>query len=616
MESAPKPRRRRFSKWQLIIGGVVLLVLVGGGIVAFGGRGAQTNAPGEIPGWTTETTTTGSIDAAVNTTGAVAPQAQAELRFSSDGVITEILVQPGEMVSAGQALARIERVDAELAVARAEADLKQAQATLTDLTDGPTSVELKEAQARVTEAQARYDQAVARYSDADITAARARVEQARARLAQLNAGPRDEDRRDAAAQLERARAGLDSQRDTLSANKTQAELELERAVTDLTRAQANYATAKQNWEFVNTTGQDPTNPTIRDSAGKETPNKVGDTQRQQYYDAFVQAEAGLRAAEIGVERARISYDAARQGEASGMREAEQQLVAAQAAYDRTMAGATSDQLAEARAALASAQADLARLTGADKTGDLAVAQAQLENAQIALEKLLGEPDAASMARAEADVTRAEAALIQAQRQLEQTTLAAPFDATIAQVNMRLGERAGATATIVVVDMRSFHIDMPVDELDIAQIRLGQPVIVQLDALLGREFNGAVATISPLATSTDRGTNTYEVTVSLNDAEPAIKPGMTASLQVVTERKENVVLAPRRAIQFDGGTTYVLVPSADPAAAFNPAQPGARRTVTLGLSNNQSVEIVSGLAAGEQVLVPDIVQTFNPNIGGE
>lgn len=614
MESAPKPRRR-FGKWQLIIGGVVLLVLVGGGIAAFGGRGAQTNVPGEIPGWTTETTTTGSIDAAVNTTGAVAAQAQAELRFSSDGVVTEILVQPGEMVSAGQALARIERVDAELAVARAEADLKQAQATLTDLTDGPTSVELKEAQARVTEAQARYDQAIARYSDADIAAARARVEQARARLAQLNAGPRDEDRRDAVAQLERARAGLDSQRDTLSANKTQAELELERAVTDLTRAQANYATAKQNWEFVNTTGQDPTNPTIRDATGKELPNKVGDTQRQQYYDAFVQAEAGLRAAEIGVERARVSYDAARQGEVSGMREAEQQLAAAQAAYDRTMASATSDQLAEARAALASAQADLARLTGADKTGDLAVAQAQLENAQIALEKLLGEADAASLTRAEADVTRAEAALIQAQRQLEQTTLSAPFDATIAKVNMRLGERAGATAAIVVVDMRSFHIDVPVDELDIAQIRTGQTVIVQLDALLGREFNGAVATISPLATSTDRGTNTYEVTVALNEADPAIKPGMTASLQVVTERKENVVLAPRRAIQFDGGASYVLVPSADPAAAFNPAQPGERRTVTLGLSNNQSVEITSGLATGEQVLVPDIVQTFNPNIGG-
>lgn len=613
MEAAPKQRRWRVGTWPLVIGGVLVVVLIGAVVASLAGRGMS--AGGNIPGWTTETVTTGNIDATVSVSGNVAPQAQAELRFGIDGVVTDILVRPGDRVRAGQILARIDSMDAELAVARAEADLKQARAALTDLTDGPTPVEVHEAQARVTEAQARYDQAVARYSATDIAAARARVEQARARLAQLTTGPRDEERRDAEAQLERARVNLEAQRNNLSAGKTQAELDMQRAVADLTRAQASYATAKQNWEFVRSSGQDPTNPTIRNAQGEEIPNKLQDTQRQQYYDAFVQAEAALHAAEAGVERARVGYDAARQAEITGVRESEQALASAQATYDRTMNGATGDQLAEARAALASAQADLARLTGADKNGDLAVAQAQLESAQIALEKLLGAPDTASLVRAEADVARAEAALKQAQHQLDQTKLTAPFDATIARVDLRLGERTGAVSAIAIVDMSSFHIDAPVDELDIARLQPGQQVMIQLDALPGSEFHGAVTTISPLAVRTDRGANTYDMTVVLNDADTAVKPGMTASLQIVTERKENVVLAPRRAIQFDNGIAYVLVPGTDPATVRDPAQPGERRVVTLGLSNNQSVEIINGLAAGETILVPDVVQTFNPMIGG-
>jgi HlyD family secretion protein len=319
-----------------------------------------------------------------------------------------------------------------------------------------------------------------------------------------------------------------------------------------------------------------------------------------------------------VEGARVRFDAARQAEVSGIREAEQQLEIAQASYDKTVAGADTDQLAEARAAVATAQAELSRLTGGDREGDLAAAQASVDMAAAGLEQLTNGADQQALAKAEADVMRADAALKEAERAVARATLTAPFDATVARVDLRVGEQAGQSAVVAVVDLSGFHIDVPVDELDVAQITPGQQVTVALDAMLDRELSGSVTTIEPLATVSERGSNSYQVTVALDGDSTGVLPGMTATVQIVTERKENVVLVPRRAIQSENGASFVYVPLA-PGAQPEPARPGgqpapgARRPVTLGLSNSQSVEVVSGLAAGEQVLVPDVVDTVDIRI---
>jgi HlyD family secretion protein len=618
MATLTSPRKRvRIGRWPWIVGGLLLLLLLGA--LAFNAlRGPVPATTGVTPGWETAGASSGTIDATVSATGNVEPAAQAELRFAAvDGVVSEILVKPGDIVEAGQPLARIDPTDAELALARAQADLTQARASYEDVAGGATAEEIRQAQAQLEQAKGQYAQAAGQVTRADVNAARARLEQAQARLAQLTAGPKDADRRDAEARLQQAQTTLQSQRDTLSANKTNAELELQRMVTDLTRAQSSYATAKQNWEFVRETGQDPTNPETRSPTGEDIKNKLNDTQRQQYYDTFVSAEAGLRAAEVGVQRSQVSFDAARQAETTGMQEAEQQLVIAQAAYDNVIGAADADQLAEARASVASAQAELGRLTGASREGSLQAAQAAVDVAQASLDKLTGAADPQALARAEADVQRAEAALKSAERDQARTTLVAPFAGTVARVGLRVGEQAGQNAMVALVDLSGFSIDVPVDELDVAQITPGQPATVALDAMLDRELNGTVTTIEPLATVSERGSNTYLVTIALDGEAQGVLPGMTATVQIVTQRKENVVLVPRRAVQSENGVSFVYVPGTpeQPAQPGQAPPPGARRPVTLGLSNSQNVEVTSGLTAGEAVLVPDVVQTVNVDVRG-
>jgi RND family efflux transporter MFP subunit len=618
MATITSPRKRvRIGRWPLIAGGLLALLVIGA--LAFNAlRGSAPATSGVTPGWETASASAGTIDATVSATGNVEPAAQAELRFAAvDGVVSEILVKPGDVVEVGQPLARIDPTDAELALARAQADLTQARASYEDVAGGATAEEIRQAQAQLDQAKGQYAQAAGQVTRADVNAARARLEQAQARLAQLTAGPKDTDRRDAEARQQQAQATLQSQRDTLSANKTGAELELQRSTTDLTRAQSAYATAKQNWEFVRETGQDPTNPETRTPTGEEIKNKLNETQRQQYYDTFVSAEAGLRAAEVAVQRSQVSYDAARQAEATGVQEAEQQLVIAQAAYDKVVGAADADQLAEARAAVASAQAELGRLTGASREGSLQAAQGAVDAAQANFDKLTGAADPQALARAEADVQRAEAAVKSAERDQARTTLVAPFAGTVARVGLRVGEQAGQNAVVALVDLSGFSIDVPVDELDVAQITPGQSATVALDAMLDRELNGTVTTIEPLATVSERGSNTYLVTVALGGDAQGVLPGMTATVQIVTQRKENVVLVPRRAVQSENGQSFVYVPGTpeQPTQPGEAPAPGVRRPVTLGLSNSQSVEVTSGLTAGEQVLVPDVVQTVNVNVRG-
>ena len=154
------------------------------------------------------------------------------------------------------------------------------------------------------------------------------------------------------------------------------------------------------------TGRDPVNPSNTNAQGKSVPNTLNDAQRQQYYDAFVQAEAALHSAEDGVTQAQIAYDSARQKEAADVPLAEQQLADAQRQLD-ALQHPTPQKLAAAEAKLAQAQAQLSQLSGGT-ANDVAVSQSTVEQRQAALDALMAPPAAQDLAQAEANVAQAEA----------------------------------------------------------------------------------------------------------------------------------------------------------------------------------------------------------------
>jgi RND family efflux transporter MFP subunit len=593
MASAAMPRKRLRGRRVLwIIGGVAILAAVL--TATFFAFRPQPPAAGTLPeGWQIATAELGTIDSTVSATGNVEAAATANVRFETSGLVTTILVEPGDVVEAGQPLARLDAEGLQLQVEQAQVDLRSVEAEREGLLVGATAAEVAEAQARLEQARRQYQQATASVSPAQIAAARAELEAARARLAELQSGPERDELAAADERVQSAQSTLDQARVDLSAAKERARLDLETRANALRNVQDDYS--KIYWE------------------NRELERLPGDLP-QQRIDLEEQSLRAVRDAEAALETARLALAAAEQDEINRLRQYEASLASAVAARDRLFAAPRNNELASARAEVQRAQASLDQLIGAARASDLAVQESSIAIAQAGLDRVTSEPAVATLAVREAAVARAEVALRTAQRNLSQATLVAPFAATIASVDMRVGEPADASSTIALVELSSFHVEVPVDELDVASVEPGQSVRITLDALPNAEIGGTVTQIAPLATRSDQGTTSYAVTVTLDANSPGVRPGMTAVVQIVTARKEDALLISRRAVRSEGGQSFVLVPTGGAPVATGPGQfapASERRVVTIGLSNNEFVEILSGLEAGQEVLLQDVVSTFLP-----
>ncbi len=557
-----------------------------------------------------------TLVATVNAAGQIEPARVANLSFTTAGQVAEVLVEVGQTVEAGEALARLDDRSLRLQVQQAEAQLRQAEAGYERLVSGPDPAEISAAEAQLRQAEAQLRQVQGGVTDADLRAAEARLRQAELTLARLTGTPTEADVQAAEAQVAEAELTLERQRSQLSANKTAAQIQLEQAVSQLTQAQSRYSTAKQNWDYVRETGADPIVRRVADPSrpGQTRPNTLNDAQRQQYYDAFVQAEAALRTAESAVAQAQVAYDNARQAEASGVALAEGQLAVARRQLDQLFSPASPEQVEQARAQVAAARADLDRLRGDQRGGTVDAARAALEAAQANLERLRAAPNPADVASAEAQVEQARTGLEMARLALDQATLAAPFAGVVAEVNLKQGEAPPpALPAIVLADLSSFTVDVTVDEIDISRIAAGQAVTLTLDALPDLALPGEVLSIAPLAVQ-DAAVTSYRVHIGISAADPRVRAGMSVGADIVVARRENVLLVPRRAVRSERGRLVVDVTRDAGLCAQPPEQLPAnieleQREVTTGLSNEQLIEIVSGLDPSSCVYVEGFDSRF-------
>ncbi len=237
-----------------------------------------------------------------------------------------------------------------------------------------------------------------------------------------------------------------------------------------------------------------------------------------------------------------------------------------------------------------------------KSAELQVAQAQAQ-----LDELLNTPTDQDLTQAETQVKQAEQSVQQAQRALERGRLEAPFDGVVASVAIQPGLWAAAnTQAMVIVDLSQLQLELTVPETDIARIKAGQTARVTFDALSGIELAAHVSGTA-LAGTVTQGVVNYAVTIVLDETDPALRPGMTASAIIVVERRENVLLAPNRAIKNSGKNKIVTLLQDNRSITT---------TVTLGLIGDTYSQVVSGLQAGDSVVVPGTSTTQQMGQGME
>ncbi|HBY98658.1 MAG: efflux RND transporter periplasmic adaptor subunit [Ardenticatenaceae bacterium] len=319
------------------------------------------------------------------------------------------------------------------------------------------------------------------------------------------------------------------------------------------------------------------------------------------------AKANLARAEAALKQAQAAYDQVKWRSDIGMLPQSLQLQQttidyqlASANYESVVAGPGKDQIDQARAQVAQAQTQLDKLSQGPAAADISAAQAQVAQVQAQLDKLKEGADPNEIAAAEASVRQAQVGLDQARNNLAGATITAPFDGTVARIAAKEAELVGAQTPIVTLaDLSRFHLDVLVDEVDVGQVKAGDDVTVTLDAFRDQPFLGVIERVAPVA-DVQQGVVNYPVRITLDTATAPgeLRSGMTANATITTERREQVLLVPNRAVEIDRETGDVYVQKLDPASGTT-----SRMPVTIGLRDDQSSEILSGLQAGDVILIP-------------
>lgn len=243
-----------------------------------------------------------------------------------------------------------------------------------------------------------------------------------------------------------------------------------------------------------------------------------------------------------------------------------------------------------------------------------------------------------------NVQSASASLKQSVDNLARTTIYSPVSGTISKLSVELGERVVGTAQMAgteivrVADLKSMEVVVDVNENDIVKVGIGNKAKVEVDAYLRREFRGIVTEIANSAESTlsaDQVTN-FKVKVKvlpesyqdLTEGQPEhyspFRPGMTATVDIETNKKENIFGVPISSIVVRTDTSGVdqkslaglKIGSNQKFEAVYVKEDGVARlkAVTTGIQDETNIEITSGLVEGEIVITgpySTVTKTLRP-----
>jgi HlyD family secretion protein len=268
---------------------------------------------------------------------------------------------------------------------------------------------------------------------------------------------------------------------------------------------------------------------------------------------------------------------------ANVKKAEAQLADAQKTLERQttlnsrqIASEVALQQARLGAQTASAARDqsLAQLRGIDAQEQALAAELRIVESQVA--------------SGEAQVAQREAMVRQIEVDIRNSEIRSPVDGVVIQRNIELGQTVAAslqapTLFLVAQDLRQIEIYANIDEADVGRVLADQPVTFSVTAFPAREFTGTVKTVR-LGSQTVQNVVIYTAVIAVENADLALKPGMTATLRIFTERRENILRVSNAALRWRPPGEQPAAPAAAAAApshlfsvapAGPPGQPGGQ-----------------------------------------
>jgi HlyD family secretion protein len=295
---------------------------------------------------------------------------------------------------------------------------------------------------------------------------------------------------------------------------------MDQAVQALNQTQITYASTKENWQYVTDNQRDPFSHA-----------RLNDAQQQQYYDAMIKAESAMHSAELQLQTTQVAYDNAQQAESSGVAIAEARVSDAQARLDQLQYPDDS-RLAAAQAKVSLAESNLARLQGGARTAQLDTAAADVAQAEAQYAQIAAPARDVDLAAAKVEIDAATIAVAQAQYDLDQATLTAPFAGVVATMDLTVGQlMTPALPAVVIADMQVWHVETEdLTELQVVNVHVGDAVSVSFDAIPDLVLPGTVRSINQFGRNR-QGDIVYTVAIDLIKSDPQLRWNMTATIKV-------------------------------------------------------------------------------------
>jgi HlyD family secretion protein len=233
--------------------------------------------------------------------------------------------------------------------------------------------------------------------------------------------------------------------------------------------------------------------------------------------------------------------------------------------------------------------------------NLDAANAALADAQRTYDQVKDGPNPDDVAILQTRITAAQATI-------DNAKLTAPFAGTITEVDIKPGDQVTiGTPAFRIDNSARLLVDVQVSEVDINSVKVGQPVTLSFDAIQDKQYSGEVTQVAPVGTVI-QGVVNFNVTVELTDADEAVKPGMTAAVNIIVDQITDALLVPNRAVRVVDGKQVVYVLDNGQLKQVE---------VVLGASSDSQSEVVSGsLQVGDQIVLnpPQDIMSMNGPFG--
>lgn len=543
---------------------VAVLLVLGGGWWVYGRATAASAETRYVLGSVEK----GTIVSSISASGQVSASNQVDIKPKVSGDIIWLGMKAGMNVAAWQALATIDDTDARQAVINAELDLKDSQLTLQKNTS-QAPIDFQNSKDAVTKAEQdiadAYENMYSTVSDAYITLPGIMTEAD----SLLHGFDINSTTANAGAYQNLFISSDDSIQRTVRTLANRAEDDYTAARTAYTKTYADFKTLSRN------------------SSSAQIGQALTDTQQTtKFVSQALSSEVNLIDSVVDI-----------QGQLS-----------------RTVSSSITAQQTSAHTQLTTANNVLSKLSS--QVTSIQNAKQALKNAQQTLAiASIGNPDGTTPFDLELqknDVAKKEAALASAKQALADHVVRSPFAGVLAAVNVQAYDTASTGGVVATLITNRRIAELSLNEVDAAKINIGDKATLTFDAIDSLSLTGSVAEISTIGAVT-QGVVSYTVKIAFDSQDERVKPGMTVNAAIITDVHQDVLTVPTSTVKTQAGISYVqvftppLVDTGGTQGVTSITLPN-QVEVTVGLSSDSAVEIVSGLAEGEQVVTRTVSGT--------